>query len=64
MLMLSVFLTLMTIPFRDPYYMEPDDYLLNYIANGSYGTEHSHYLIYIRGSIGLILKGLYQLSDR
>ena len=44
---------------RPVYFMVADDYLLNYIANGSYGTEHSDHLIYIQTPLGRILKMLY-----
>ena len=42
--------------------MEPDDYLLNFIANGSYGWKYSENLVYIRTSVGYLLKGLYHLT--
>ena len=41
-------------------YMETDDYLLNYIANGSYGTEGSAHLVYVRIIFGKILQLLYR----
>ncbi len=61
-LILSAFLCLVTLPFRTLYFMEPDDYLLNFIANGSYGWKYSENLVYIRTSIGYLLKGLYHLT--
>ena len=61
-LLLSAFLCLVTLPFRTLYFMEPDDYLLNFIANGSYGWKHSENLVYIRTSVGYLLKGLYHLT--
>lgn len=42
--------------------MEPDDYLLNFIANSSYGWKYSENLVYIRTSVGYLLKGLYHLT--
>lgn len=44
------------------YYMVADDYLLNYIANGSFGTAGSAHLVYIRAVIGGVLKALYLLA--
>ena len=61
-LLLSAFLCLVTLPFRTLYFMEPDDYLLNFIANGSYGWKYSENLVYIRTSVGYLLKGLYHLT--
>lgn len=61
-LLLSAFLCLVTLPFRTLYFMEPDDYLLNFIANGSYGWRYSENLVYIRTSMGYLLKGLYYLT--
>ena len=61
-LLLSAFLCLVTLPFRPLYFMEPDDYLLNFIANGSYGWKYSENLVYIRTSVGYLLKGLYHLT--
>lgn len=61
-LILSAFLCLVTLPFRTLYFMEPDDYLLNFIANGSYGWKYSENLVYIRTSVGYLLKGLYHLT--
>ena len=61
-LLLSAFLCLVTLPFRPLYFMEPDDYLLNFIANGSYGWRYSENLVYIRTSVGYLLKGLYHLT--
>ena len=46
------------------YFMEPDDFLLNYIANGSYGFEGSQNLVFIRLPIGYILKGLYGITTQ
>ena len=63
-LLLSAFLCLVTLPFRTLYFMEPDDYLLNFIANGSYGWKYSENLVYIRTSVGFLLKGLYHLTGR
>ena len=61
-LLFSAFLCLVTLPFRTLYFMEPDDYLLNFIANGSYGWKYSENLVYIRTSVGYLLKGLYHLT--
>ena len=61
-LIFSAFLCLVTLPFRTLYFMEPDDYLLNFIANGSYGWKYSENLVYIRTSVGYLLKGLYYLT--
>ena len=61
-LIFSAFLCLVTLPFRTLYFMEPDDYLLNFIANGSYGWKCSENLVYIRTSVGYLLKGLYHLT--
>lgn len=45
------------------YFMEPDDYLINYIANGSYGFEGSaHIARYMRMPVGYFLKGLYHVT--
>ena len=46
------------------YFMEPDDYLLNYIANGSYGFEGSQNLVFIKLPIGCLLKLLYRLTTQ
>ena len=45
------------------YFMVADDYLLNYIANGSYGLENSDHLIFIRIPVGALLKALYSVSS-
>ena len=44
------------------YFMVADDYLLNYIANGSYGLENSDHLIFIRIPVGALLKALYSVT--
>ncbi|MBR2188222.1 MAG: hypothetical protein IJ860_02265 [Eubacterium sp.] len=44
------------------YFMEPDDYLLNFIANGSYGAAYSPWLVFIQYPAGMLLKGLYALT--
>lgn len=49
---------------RPVYFMEPDDYLLNYIANGSYGRIGSQNLIFLRLPIGYILKALYGITTQ
>ena len=38
-----------------------DDYLMNYIANGSFGSTYSAHLVFIRYPAGLMLKGLFRL---
>lgn len=43
-------------------YAISDDYLLNYIANGSLGAEYTEYLIYVNILVGLVLKGLYAFT--
>ncbi len=58
-LLVSVLLTGVPFLVRTVYYMEPDDYLLNYIANQSYGAEGSDHLIYIRIVLGKVLQFLY-----
>ncbi len=58
-ILLSFAMTWITVPFRTIYYMEPDDYLLNYIANQSYGAADSDHLIYIRIVLGRLLAFLY-----
>ncbi len=62
-LALSALMTLGTLPFHSAYYMEPDDYLLSYIANGSYGEVGSAHLVYIRIGMGLLLKTFYYLNS-
>ena len=44
------------------YYMYGDDYLMNYIANGSYGTEYSDHLIFPRIFFGTLTKFLYGIT--
>ena len=44
------------------YFMVADDYLLNYIANGSYGLTNSDHLIFIRIPVGALLKALYSVT--
>ncbi len=44
------------------YYMYADDYLMNYIANGSYGTEYSDHLIFPRILFGTVTKLLYGIT--
>ena len=56
---LSAFAVAVPLNLRPVYFMVADDYLLNYIANGSYGTEHSDHLIYIQSPLGRFLKMLY-----
>ncbi len=46
------------------YYMVADDYLLNYIANGSYGTAFSDHLMFLKMPAGWLLARLYGLTDR
>lgn len=43
-------------------YLISDDYLLNYIANGSYGAADSQYLLYPNILCGYLLKGLYAVA--
>ena len=44
------------------YYMYGDDYLMNYIANGSYGEEFSDHLIFPRILFGTLTKFLYGIT--
>ncbi len=61
---LSVVLTLYPFVLGPVYYMEPDDYLLNYIANQSYGSAGSAHLVYIRILLGGILKLCYHVTKQ
>ncbi|MDO4619101.1 MAG: hypothetical protein Q4B09_00620 [Lachnospiraceae bacterium] len=60
--LLAAVLTLLPFFIRPVYFMVADDYLLNYIANGSYGKDGSAHLVYIRIVLGGLLKGLYTLT--
>ncbi len=53
---------LLPFAFKTIYFMEPDDYLLNYIANGSFGFDQSEYLIFLQIPHGYLLKGLYAIT--
>ena len=59
--LLSLFAGALPFFLQPVYFMEPDDYLLNYIANGSYGFEGSQNLVFLKFPLGLLLKGLYKL---
>ncbi|MDO5703407.1 MAG: hypothetical protein Q4G47_08650, partial [Lachnospiraceae bacterium] len=48
--------------FGTVYFMVADDYLINYIANGSYGWADSDHLIFLRMPIGKTLQLLYSLT--
>ncbi len=43
--------------------MVADDYLINYIANGSYGLTYSDRLTFLRMPLGVLLKFLYGLTS-
>lgn len=45
------------------YFMVADDYLINYIANGSYGLTYSDRLTFLRMPLGVLLKFLYGLTS-
>lgn len=61
-LAVSVLLTALPCLFTDIFYLYGDDYLLNYIANGSFGEKYSAYLVFIKYPAGLMLKALYALA--
>ena len=61
-LLLSAVLSVVPFLIRPVYYMTGDDYLLNYIANGSYGMAGSSHLVFIRVLYGVLLKVLYTLT--
>ena len=61
-LILSVIFSAVPLFIKPAYYMTGDDYLLNYIANGSYGTGGSSHLVFIRVLYGAVLKVLYSLT--
>ena len=61
-LILSALVVVVPFILRPVYFMVADDYLLNYIANGSYGTENSDHLIYIQTPLGRLLKMLYGIA--
>ncbi len=63
-MMLALALAMSGLPFLfgTVYYMVADDYLLNYIANGSYGWEYSDHLVFIRMPLGWLLKTLYGIT--
>ena len=61
-LAVSVLLTVLPCFFTDIFYLYGDDYLLNYIANGSFGEKYSAYLVFIKYPAGLMLKALYALA--
>ena len=60
-LAVSVLLTALPCLFTDIFYLYGDDYLLNYIANGSFGEKYSAYLVFIKYPAGLMLKALYAI---
>ncbi len=45
----------------DIFYLYGDDYLINYIANGSFGREFSAHLVFIKYPAGLVLSALYRI---
>lgn len=61
LLLLSSLLCVLPCFFLDIFYMYGDDYLMNYIANGSFGSTYSAHLIFMQYPAGLALKGLYAL---
>ena len=61
-LAVSVLLTVLPCFFTDIFYLYGDDYLLNYIANGSFGEKYSAYLVFIKYPAGLMLKALYAIA--
>lgn len=57
-LAVSILLTVIPFAVTGIYYLFGDDYLMNYIANGSFGPDSSH-LVFISYPVGLLLKGCY-----
>ncbi len=57
----SVLISSLSYVLFDIFYLYGDDYLLNYLANGSFGWTYSAHLIYMRYPLGLILSGLFRL---
>ena len=60
---LIVSVLICTVPcfFLKLFYLYGDDYLLNYIANGSFGEEYSAHLIFLKYPLGLLLKLFYRI---
>ena len=61
-LLVSAVLCVIPFIFTKVYYMYGDDYLMNYIANGSYGVEYSDHLIFPRIPFGIAAKFLYGIT--
>ena len=62
MLALALLVSGLPFVFGTVYYMVADDYLLNYIANGSYGWTYSDHLTFIKMPFGVLLKALYGIT--
>ncbi len=62
LLLISTFLCSIPFAFMKVYYMYADDYLMNYIANGSYGVEYSDHLVFPRILFGTVTKFLYGIT--
>lgn len=60
-LLAAAALTVLPCLFADIFYMYGDDYLINYIANGSFGETYQAHLIFVGYPLGLLLKGLYHI---
>ncbi|MDO5702383.1 MAG: hypothetical protein Q4G47_03405 [Lachnospiraceae bacterium] len=61
-LAISTLLTVAPLFFTDIFYMFGDDYLINYIANGSFGDKWSAHLVFVKYPAGLLLKALYGIA--
>ena len=56
---LALLMSALPFVFGTVYFMVADDYLINYIANGSYGFTFSDRLTFLRMPAGVLLKLLY-----
>ena len=61
-LLISALLTGLPFAFMKIYYMYGDDYLMNYIANGSYGSLDSDHLVFPRMLFGTACSLLYGMT--
>lgn len=57
-LLISLSLTLIPTCLRPSFFMEPDDYLIAYILNGSYGDAFSAHCVYVQYPLGVLLSSL------
>ena len=60
-LLVSTLLCVLPCFFVKLFYLYGDDYLLNYIANGSFGEELSDHLIFLKYPLGVLLRFFYRL---